>query len=170
MSVVGPPPLPTFEALEEELAFVERVTWRRAPRPERALSHGEPSRPVLGLPLARWIPQDVHAVGDYACAIMTATGARSTDPRAQLASVVLAVSGIGVAATTDYRLGVAKLIPIEAHEVSDYAWGIAAIAAPFVLGYWMTAPRAALAHVMAGATTILSSLVTDYRAFTRRRR
>jgi hypothetical protein len=37
---------------------------------------------------------------------------------------------------TDYRLSVAKVIPIEAHEVIDHAWGLAAIAAPFVLGYW----------------------------------
>jgi hypothetical protein len=36
-----------------------------------------------------------------------------------------------------------------------------------VLGYWKTAPRVALAHALAGASTILGSLVTDYRAYRR---
>jgi hypothetical protein len=45
-----------------------------------------------------------------------------------------------------------------------------AIAAPFVLGYWKKAPVIAAAHVIAGATTIIASLFTDYRAYSKRRR
>jgi hypothetical protein len=125
-----------------------------------------PAAPVLGgLPLARWIPMDVHSVMDYANAMIVGAGAISTDcPRARIASAVLAAGGIGVSATTDYRLSAAKLIPIEAHEVIDHAWGLAAIAAPFLLGYWKTAPRVALVHVIAGVGNIAASLVTDYRA------
>jgi hypothetical protein len=71
---------------------------------------------------------------------------------------------VGVSLVTDYRLSVAKVIPIKAHEIIDHVWGLTAISAPFILGYWKTAPRIALMHVIAGASTILASLVTDYRA------
>jgi hypothetical protein len=81
---------------------------------------------------------------------------------------VLGTAGLGVSAVTDYRLSAAKLVPIEAHEVIDHAWGLAAIAAPFVLGYWKTAPKVAMAHVVAGVGNCIASLVTDYRAYTRR--
>ena len=91
------------------------------------------------------------------------------DPAARIASVALAASTIGISALTDYRLSIAKVIPIEQHEMADYLWGAAAIAAPFVFGYWKRAPRTALAHVMAGAGTILASMFTDYRAAKRRR-
>jgi hypothetical protein len=122
------------------------------------------------LPLARWIPQDVHSVMDYTDGLIAGSGATMTDdPAARIASVALAATTIGVSAITDYRLSVAKLIPIEQHEISDYVWGAAAIAAPFVFGYWKRAPQVALMHVMAGAGTILASLFTDYRS-TRRRR
>ena len=39
-----------------------------------------------------------------------------------------------------------------------------AIAAPFVLGYYKKDPAIAAIHVMLGASTILVSLFTDYRA------
>lgn len=39
------------------------------PEEDRPLSHGTPSRPLLGLPIARVIPQDVHTVIDYAGAL-----------------------------------------------------------------------------------------------------
>ena len=45
----------------------------------------------------------------------------------------------------------------------DHAWGLAAIAAPFVLGYWKTAPRVALVHVIAGMGNLAASLVTCSR-------
>jgi hypothetical protein len=32
------------------------------------------------------------------------------------------------------------VIPIEVHETIDHVWGAAAIAAPFVFGYWKKAP------------------------------
>lgn len=136
---------------------------------ERALSKGRPSKPLLGaLPLVRLIPQDVHSIMDYANGAMTGLGVTSDDNAAKLASVVLGASVIGVSLVTDYRLSVAKVLPIEAHEVADYGWGLTAIALPFVLGYWKRSPAVALTHVIAGAGTILSSLMTDYRAYRKR--
>jgi hypothetical protein len=84
---------------------------------DRALSKGIPSRPLFGLPLARLIPQDIHSVMDYVDALAYGSGAvMSDDPRAKLASVLLGASGAGVSLITDYRLSIAKIIPIEAHE------------------------------------------------------
>ncbi|MBA3820771.1 MAG: hypothetical protein H0X17_17905 [Deltaproteobacteria bacterium] len=160
----------SFQALADNaLPPLERIEVEHT-RHDRALSHGEPSTPILGLPLARLIPQDVHAVMDYAHGLLAASCAIvADDPRAKIASLVLAGSVIGVSAITDYRLSVAKVVPIEAHEVIDHVWGVAAIAAPFVLGYYKTEPKIAMMHVIAGAGNILGSLVTDYRAYTRRR-
>lgn len=133
------------------------------------LSHGVPSHPLLGvLPIARIIPQDVHSMADYADGIATGLGFfTAEDPRARLASAVLGASVIGVSLCTDYRLSAVKLVPIEAHEAIDHIWGISAIAAPFLLGYWKTSPKVALAHIVSGASTILASLFTDYRSMKR---
>lgn len=139
---------------------------------QRALSNGAPSKPLAKglLPLARVIPQDVHSVMDYADGVNCSAGAfLSDDPRARIASIFLGASVLGVSALTDYRLSVAKVIPVEGHEVLDYAWGAMAIAAPFVLGYWKKSPRVAMMHIMSGAGQILASLFTDYRSAKRRR-
>ena len=130
------------------------------------LSKGIRSAPLLGrLPLARLIPQDVHSIADYANGAMVGVGVGAWDPRAKVASLVLASAVVGVSALTDYRLSLAKVIPIEAHEAIDHLWGISCIAAPFLFGYWKTSPKTAIAHVATGAVTILASLFTDYRAY-----
>jgi hypothetical protein len=133
----------------------------------RSLSVGTPSRPLLGrLPLARIVPQDVHSVMDYLDASGVLTGAFVTScPKAKAASWLLGGSGIVASALTDYRLSLAKVVPIEAHEVVDYAFGVSAITAPFIFGYRKTAPLVAAAHVAIGIGTIVASLFTDYRAY-----
>ena len=148
------------------------TTKRRIDFEDRTLSHGTPPGKLLGiLPLARVIPQDVHSVMDYGSGMMVMAGAMMADddPVAEIASLALGGSVIGVSAITDYRLSLAKILPVKAHEVLDYVWGMSAIAAPFVLGYWKKSPRAALVHVIAGAGTIMSSLFTDYRAYRNRK-
>lgn len=149
---------------------VSYPTWQAealdSPEVRDRLSKGIPSLPLFGrLPLARLIPQDVHSVVDYLNGVMVGVGLGARDPRAKIASLVLGSSVVSVSALTDYRLSLAKVIPIEAHEAIDHAWGLTAIAAPFVLGYWKTSPKTALAHVATGAMTILASLLTDYRAY-----
>lgn len=142
-----------------------------APEQERTLSHGAPAKKLFGvLPIMRLVPQDVHSMMDYAnSGTFIAEGIMTDCPKARAASIVLGAAGAGVSMITDYRLSVAKFIPIEAHEVIDHAWGLMAIASPFVLGYWKSAPRVAMAHVIAGASNIIASLFTDYRAFSKRR-
>lgn len=134
----------------------------------RRLSVGEPARKVLGLPLARFIPQDVHSVGDYlhgALAVGLAAFADETETK--IACATLGAAAIGVSLLTDYRLSVAKWIPIEVHEVIDHAWGAMNIAAPFVFGYRRRDPVVSAVQVGMGAMNILVSLFTDYRAYRR---
>jgi hypothetical protein len=60
-------------------------------------------------------------------------------------------------------VSLSRLVPIELHELTDYGWGMAAIAAPFVGGYARRAPTTAAVHVLAGAALLVGALVTDYR-------
>jgi hypothetical protein len=154
--------LPPLE-IDEPLPIHDRITSLHR------MSVGTPSKPILGLPIARLVPMDCHSFMDYGAGLAIASTAMMTDDRAaQLGSAILASSVIGVSAVTDYRISVLKLIPIEAHEVIDYAWSLAAIAAPFALGYWKSSPKIAITHIAAGVMNILGSLVTDYRAYSRR--
>jgi hypothetical protein len=133
----------------------------------RLLRHdGVQAEPVLGvLPVRRVIPQDIHSILDYSNGILVAwSGLTSRKRKARIAGTVLGASIVSVSLLTDYRLSVAKLIPIEVHEALDYVWSAAVIAAPFAFGYQRRAPLTTLAHVLTGAATILGSLFTDYRA------
>jgi hypothetical protein len=125
-----------------------------------------PSRPLFGvLPVARLIPQDIHSLMDYSnaatCGLLAGV---AEGPAACITSAALGATIGGVSLITDYRLSAVKALPIEIHQVGDYLWGAAAIAAPFVFGYYRKSPLAAAFHIGLGATTILASLVTDYRA------
>jgi hypothetical protein len=116
--------------------------------------------------LARIIPQDVHSVMDYLDGGGVLAGAFLTScPKAKAASWLMGSSAVVASSLTDYRLSLAKVVPIEAHEAVDYAFGFSAIAAPFVFGYRKTAPLVAAMHVAIGVGTILASLFTDYRAY-----
>lgn len=133
----------------------------------RILRHaGVPAEPVLGvLPIRRAIPQDVHSILDYSNGILVAwSGLTSRKRKARVAGAVLGATIVSVSLLTDYRLSVAKLIPIEVHEALDYVWSASVIAAPFAFGYYKRAPLTTFAQVLTGAATILGSLFTDYRA------
>lgn len=140
-------------------------------KPDRTLSHGEPAEPLLRvLPIKRWIPQDVHSMMDYAGGLSVASGYFTADDDAACwTSLALGAKVIGISLLTDYRLSVAKVIPIRMHETLDYVWGASCIAAPFVLGYWKKSPVTAMMHIAVGASTILASLFTDYRSYSRER-
>jgi hypothetical protein len=130
------------------------------------LSVGTPAAPVMGLPLARVVPQDVHTVMDYVGAATTAIAAMVADgPAATITNAALSASDTGVTMLTDVRLSPARVIPIEVHEIIDYVWGAAAIATPFIFGYAKKSPLAATMQIVAGASIILGSLFTDYRAY-----
>jgi hypothetical protein len=150
----------------ELLASAERVSIALWDPTERV-----PSKPLLGrggwpaLPLARIVPQDVHSVLDYVHAAGFFASARlARTGRARAVGMALGLVMGGASAITDYRLSAAKVLPIELHETLDYAGGLTAIAAPFLLGYVKNDPIAALLHIGLGIGTVVTSLFTDYRA------
>ncbi len=137
-------------ANEEPPLIGDRVARRST------MSVGAPSKPVLGLPLARLVPMDCHSFMDYGNGLaMAGMAVAGDDKRAQLAGITLASLVVGISAVTDYKLSLAKLVPIEVHEVADYVWGASAIAAPFLFGYWKSSPRTAIAHNVAGVGAIV---------------
>lgn len=151
---------------EELLASTERVSFALWDPTERV-----PSKPLLGgggwpaLPIRRVVPQDVHSVLDYVHAAgFFASAKLARTGRARAVGVALGVGMGGTSAITDCRLSAAKLLPIELHETLDYAGGLTAIAAPFLLGYVKKDPLAALIHIGLGIGTVVTSLFTDYRA------
>lgn len=154
---------PTLRARTEELiASAERVStalWD----PEARV----PSKPVLGmLPLARVVPQDVHSVLDYVhSAGFLASAALARTGRARAVGIALGVGLGGTSLVTDQRFSAVKALPIETHEEVDYVTGVVAIAAPFLLGYAKKDPLAAMLHVGLGLGTLVTSLLTDYRAY-----
>jgi hypothetical protein len=131
------------------------------------LGTGIPSRPLLGaLPLRRVIPQDVHSVMDYVGgATLLAAGLLCRDGAARAAGITLGATVIATSLMTDYRLSLAKIVPIEMHEVADYVAAAGALAAPATFGRRGKATGWIFRAV--GLTTLLGSLFTDYRAQTR---
>jgi hypothetical protein len=163
-------PASSFRSLARDMPKLPKDETRPLDeRMSRPMSVGTPSKPILGLPLARIIPMDCHSFMDYGNGLVTASTALATDDKAaQLASITLASLVLGVSAITDYRVSIAKILPIEVHEVADYVWGASAIAAPFLFGYWKSSPKVAAAHILAGVGSIVGSLITDYRAYSKR--
>jgi hypothetical protein len=158
-------PMETARTSLEHLPLPEPVRRTVHRTLDRSAAAGVLSRPLFGvLPLRRWVPQDVHSLMDYAGGLsVLAAGSASGTAEGRTAGLALGLGVIGVSLCTDYRLSLTRLIPIELHELSDYAWSLAVIAAPFVLGYARKSPLATALQVMVGVSNILASLVTDYR-------
>ncbi len=125
-----------------------------------------PSRPLFGrLPLARIVSQDAHSISDYAAAALCASPLFVGEKLApKLIGGLLGTTQALVSSLTDYRLSLAKVIPIEAHEVMDYVFGLSQLAAPFVFGYGKRDRASTVMHMLGGALVICLSLLTDYRA------
>ena len=89
----------------------------------------------------------------------------------KLSSVSLAVQKSAPTATDESILfsGFAKIVPIEVHECLDYLLGGFLVAAPFFFGFAHNAPIISVLMSGSGLTLIIMALVTDYRAFSRRR-
>jgi hypothetical protein len=140
------------------------------PVDDSPLSKGVPVRSILGLPLARLIPQDIHSLVDYAAALAVAVaGFVARERRARIVGRAVGAVGLVQSLVSDYRLSAVKLMPIELHELRDYLWSAINIAAPFVLGYRRRNRVSSAIQIAAGATLIATALFTDYRGWKRRR-
>jgi hypothetical protein len=146
----------------------EKVSQVLARVDKAELSTGARSKSLWGLPVKRIIPQDVHSMIDYAggaTGLVAAYCANSV--RARMANGALATASTGVSLLTDYKLSLARIIPIEAHEAIDYAWGLSNVLSPFALGYYRKDKVVSVIQIALGIGTIAASLITDYRAFSR---
>jgi hypothetical protein len=155
-----------FPSLTNALGRVESKLDQLEDKVEHSkFSRGTPSESLLGLPLKRLIPQDIHTVADHAVALTNVVAAQCAETAtAKVLALSLAGSAMGVSLLTDYRLSAAKLIPIEVHEVFDYVTGAGNIIAPFALGYYKKSPVTAALQIIGGVSVIVASLFTDYRA------
>lgn len=135
---------------------------------DRLLSHGTRSRPLLGLPIARLIPQDVHSTFDYAGGFTTAVaGAMAEAGAARATAMIFGLSTIALSLFTDYRMSLWKLVPVEIHETLDYTVGFASLAAPFAFGYRKRERLVSAIQIFGGAAEVIVALFTDYRSYRR---
>jgi hypothetical protein len=136
---------------------------------DRLLSHGTRSRPLLGLPLARLIPQDVHSTFDYVGGLTTAVvGALADAAPARATAMMFGFGTIAISLFTDYRMSLWKVVPVEVHETLDYTVGFSNLAAPFVFGYRKRERLVSAVQIFGGAAEVLVALFTDYRGYRRR--
>ena len=135
----------------------------------RELSRGRASMPLFGvLPLARYVPQDLHSVIDYVGSIFVGCLALPTTvPEARNAALGAMLFGLSASLLTDYRLSLFRLIPIEAHESLDYLLGAFMVALPFLFGFWSTTELMPALLIASGLALIGMASITDYRAVSR---
>jgi hypothetical protein len=114
--------------------------------------------------LARLVPARIHGIGDYAAGIVLLLAGLFADAsdEAKATGIVLGAVLLLVSLFTRYPLGVVKAIPFPLHSAGDYLGGLAAIVAPFVLGFWDTDKGLSTLYIVVGAVVIALSLVTDY--------
>jgi hypothetical protein len=112
----------------------------------------------------RVIPTSVHGVLDYATgsALLAAPELlRLKDvPRAALTPRLAGAGATVYSLTTDYELGVIRVLPMPVHLALDAMSGALLAASPWLLGYARNGMRYWLPHALVGASEILAALTT----------
>jgi hypothetical protein len=112
----------------------------------------------------RVIPTSVHGVLDYATgsALLAAPELlRLKDvPRAALPPRLAGAGATVYSLTTDYELGVIRVLPMPVHLALDAMSGALLAASPWLLGYARNGMRYWLPHALVGASEILAALTT----------
>lgn len=114
----------------------------------------------------KFIPPYVHGILDYLGAILLILapnlfgfadygGAAVWVPR------VLGVAILGMAILTQYRVGLVRLIPMQAHLLVDYIASIFLAASPFLFGFSEAPSNVWLPHVVVGVAILMLSLLTQ---------
>jgi hypothetical protein len=114
--------------------------------------------------LFKLVPAWLHAIGDYGAGLALLLAGLFVDAssEARATGIVLGAALLVVSLFTRYPLGAVRVIPFPVHSVGDYGGGLAAIVAPFVLGFWDEDQGLSTFYIVVGAVVILLSLVTDY--------
>ncbi len=112
----------------------------------------------------RVIPTSVHGVLDYATgsALLAAPELlRLKDvPQAALTPRLAGAGATAYSLTTDYELGVIRVLPMPVHLALDAMSGALLAASPWLLGYARNGMRYWLPHALVGASEILAALTT----------
>ncbi len=113
----------------------------------------------------RPIDSTLHGMTDYTVGTLLTTvfpklaGIEGTQAARQIR--IAGAAHAGYSTLTDYPLGIAKLIPFEAHLAMDAVGAIALAATPFVTGQWKKGRKHWVPHVALAAFELSSLLMTD---------
>jgi hypothetical protein len=115
---------------------------------------------------SRIIPTSVHGVIDYLSAILlflapNLFGFADMDGPAVLIPRVLAVAILLMALSTNYELGLLKLIPMRTHLLVDVVASIFLAISPFLFGFSDEPANVWLPHVVVGVAYLIISLLTQ---------
>src|SRR5215213_226591 len=113
----------------------------------------------------RPVDATLHGVVDYTAgtALMTflprLLGVRGTRTARQMRAA--GAAHVGYSTLTDYPLGIAKVIPYQAHLAIDAVGAVAVAALPFLTGQWREGRRQWLPHVALALFELGSLAMTD---------
>lgn len=112
----------------------------------------------------RVIPTSVHGVLDYATGSVLLAAPEllglKDAPRAALTTRLAGAGATAYSLTTDYELGVIRVLPMPVHLALDAMSGALLAASPWLLGYARNGVRYWLPHALVGASEILAALTT----------
>ena len=115
--------------------------------------------------LLKLVPAWLHGIGDYGAglALIIVPLLVGGSDEAVYTGVVLGAVVILVSLFTRYPLGAVKAVPFPVHSAGDYFGALAAIVAPFVLGFSDSDTGLTVFYIAVGAVVIALSLVTNYQ-------
>jgi hypothetical protein len=109
----------------------------------------------------RIIPTRVHGVIDYLTGALLVAApwllGFADGSAAQWVPIILGAMVLVQSLVTDYKLGVARLLPMPAHLILDALNGVVLAASPWLFGF---AERVWVPHVVIGLLEIVVSLLT----------
>jgi uncharacterized membrane protein YtjA (UPF0391 family) len=114
------------------------------------------------------VPKFYHGILDYLCGLLLL-----------IAPNILGFSGVGGTAawvprivgllivlqamTTDYELGLMKIIPISMHLMTDYVVGIFMVLSPFLFGFYNDSGAATILMIAMGLVAVAAAYMTQPR-------
>jgi hypothetical protein len=114
----------------------------------------------------KFIPTFVHGLTDYLGAVLlfitpNLFGFADEGGAAVWVPRVIAVITLLQALMTNYELGVARMMPMRMHLMSDYVAGIVLAASPWIFGFANRPANAWMPHLIFGILIVLTSAVTE---------
>lgn len=109
----------------------------------------------------RLIPTRVHGIVDYLTGVLLIALpwllGFADGGTAQWVSVIVGVAVLGLAAMTDFEVGLMRIVPMPAHLMVDLGTGLFLAVSPWLLGF---SNRVWLPFLLIGAFEVIASLTT----------